>query len=292
MAAYERHQAGYYMNLRSLLDLNKIRNASAFFLLLMGVFFCGSLNCSGTQGGGREISYRETARSNYDKGMAALKDENFIEANKYFTFVKNKFPFSRYATMAELRLADTYYAEQKFLEAVDAYRLFIKFHPTHPEVTKGYAAYRICQAYVEQIPSDWFLVPPSYEKDQGATHDALRETTTFLQTYPRSPYFSQVQVLHRQLVRRLADHELYVARFYLDRDKPNGAILRMETLLKKYPDAGVDPEVMFILGQTYLKMKQREKAQNTFASLVKKYPNNLYSAKAKLYLKFMSGERE
>jgi len=252
----------------------------------------GTLVGCASSGTGGSVTYLDSAASNYEKGQAELKDENFPEATKYFTYVKNKFPFSRYATMAELRLADALFAQDKYLEAIDAYKQFLKFHPTHPEVLAGYVSYRICQGYVEQIPSDWFLVPPSHEKDQGATRDAMRELQSFVRTFPQSKYMDKVRDLYRRCIRKLADHELYVARFYLDRDKPRAAILRLETLLQKYPEAGVDPEVMLLLGQTYLKMEKRDKARETFASLIQKYPNDAYAAKAKLYLKFMGEQRE
>ena len=39
-------------------------------------------------------------------------------------------------------------------------------------VANGYAQFKIGNAYWKILPDDWFLVPPSYEKDQTATHDA------------------------------------------------------------------------------------------------------------------------
>jgi outer membrane protein assembly factor BamD len=263
---------------------------TAIALALALLAGASSAGCSVASSGGGSVSYRETARSNYDKGLAELKDENYPEAIKYLSYVKSKFPFSRYATLAELRIADAHFAQDKFLEAIDAYKLFMKFHPTHPEVTNGYVAYRIGEGFVQQIPSDWFLVPPSHEKDQGATRDALRELQGFLRLYPQSKYLDKVRALYRSCLRKLADHELYVARFYLENDKPRATILRLETLLSRYPDAGVDPEVMLLLGQTYLKLEQRQKARETFANLIRKYPTDAYSAKAKLYLRFL-GER-
>jgi outer membrane protein assembly factor BamD len=258
----------------------------ALFLLLPLAAGCKS------GGGTKGVSYQDTARANYEKGMAELSDDNFPEAIKYFTFVKSKFPFSAFAKMAELRLADTYFAQEKYVEAIDAYKLFIKFHPTHREATNGYASYRICKAYMEQIPSDWFLVPPAHEKDQGAVKDAMRELQAFLRTFKRSEHLPKVKKLYRKCIRKLADHELYVARFYLERDKPKATILRLETLLSRYPDAGVDPEVMLLLGQTYMKLDQKKKAVATFAKLLRKYPNDANSAKAKLYLRYLAGQRD
>lgn len=244
--------------------------------------------CAQTTAGGSPVSYGDSARVTYEKGMTELKDENHLEAVKYFAFVRNKFPFSRYATLAELRMADTFFAQEKYLESIDAYKMFIKFHPTHPQVVDGYAAYRVSQSYMKQIPGDWFLVPPSYEKDQSATREAVRELKIFLRSYPDSKYLPEVKKLHRAAVRKLTDHELYVARFYLERDQPKATILRLEGVLQKYPEAGVLPEVMLLLGQTYLKLEQRKKAVETFRALVDKHPKEPHAAKAKLYLDYLT----
>ena len=259
-------------------------------VFLVWVAFAGG-GCQ-TGGGTKAVSYQETARANYQKGMAELREDNHPEAIKYFTFVKTKYPFSRFATMAELRLADAYFAQDKYIEAIDAYRLFIKFHPTHPEVTQGYVSYRICKAYMEQIPGDWFLVPPGHEKDQGATKDAMRELRTFVRTFKKSKYLEKVKKLYRECIRKLAHHELYVARFYLERNKPKATILRLESLLRRYPDAGVDPAVMLLLGQTYMKLEQKKKAEATFSGLLRKYPGDANSAKARLYLKYLASQRD
>lgn len=263
-------------------------------LFVFGALASGLLQiaCSGTTASfsfTQTVTYQKTPKANYLLGMSELKDENFEEAGQYFTYVKNKFPFSVYATLSELRLADAYFGEEKYADAIDAYRQFQKFHPTHAEVVDGYVSYRICHAYVKQIPSDWFLVPPSHEKDQSATKDALRELQSFMQVFTKSPHLAEAKKLHRECIRFIADHELYVARFYLDREKPQATIFRLEGLLKQYPDAGLDPEVMLLLGKTYLSMKQHDKARQTFTRLASQYPDDPHGAKAKLYLDYMKG---
>ena len=46
--------------------------------------------------------------------------------------------------------------------------------PEHGVELQPTAAFKIGEAYHKQIPTDWFLAPPSYEKDQGPVLDALR----------------------------------------------------------------------------------------------------------------------
>ena len=82
--------------------------------------------------------------------MAELKDESYGEAKKYFQFVKQKFPFSKYAVMAELALADTQFAQGNYTEANESYKSFARLHPTHEKVEDGYVAFRICEGYFKR----------------------------------------------------------------------------------------------------------------------------------------------
>src|SRR5262245_11860920 len=127
------------------------------------------------------VTYQVTAKQNYEKGLKELKDENYPEALKYFTFLKQKFPFSKYAVLAELRVADTQFERGHYLEAIDQYKLFGRSHPTHEFVEDGYVGFKICESYYKQIPEDFFLLPPAFEKDQSATKDAVREIDAFLE---------------------------------------------------------------------------------------------------------------
>jgi outer membrane protein assembly factor BamD len=236
---------------------------------------------------GKNVQYQLTARQNYEKGLRELKDENFAEAIKYFTFVKTRFPFSRYATLAELKVADTHMARGRYIEAIDAYRQFMKFHPTHEMTENGYAAFKICESYYKQIPDEWFLSPPAYEKDQTATRDALKEYDGFLARYPDSKYVKEARKNRGVALRKLIDHELYVARFYLNRGKPYAAIGRLEGVIKDFPGAQREPETLLLLGQTYLKMEKPDKARAVFAKLAADHPDDYRAKKAQLYIQFI-----
>jgi outer membrane protein assembly factor BamD len=196
---------------------------------------------------GKSITYSLTAKQNYDKGLEELKDENYPEATRFFSFVKQKFPFSKYAVLAELALADTQFVRGAYQEAIDAYKTFARLHPTHEKVEDGYVAYKICECYTQDMPSDWFLVPPSYEKDQTAVRDAFRELSDFLDKYPDSKYVGDVKKLRRDVTSRLIEHEVYVARFYLDTGHSKAAILRLESALQRYPESGREAELLLYL---------------------------------------------
>jgi outer membrane protein assembly factor BamD len=243
--------------------------------------------CASSDDSGKPLTYSLTAKQNYDKGLGELKDENYTEAVRYFSFVKQKFPFSKYAVLAELALADTQFHRGNYQESIDAYKNFMRLHPTHEKVEDGYVAYRIAECYVKDMPDDWFLVPPAYEKDQSAVRDAYRELTDFLDKYPDSKYLPEAKKRWREVVARLLEHEVYVARFYLDRGHPKAAILRIEGALRRYPESGREAELLLVLGQTHLEMGNPKSARDTFERVVKEYGSAAQAKRAELYLEFI-----
>lgn len=221
--------------------------------LAVGLAATAACGGSAREGAGR-VEYSVSAKQNYDRGMKALEDDEWLDAVKYFSFVKARFPYSKYSVLADLRIADAAFGAGAYLEAIDSFQQFIKFHPTHEMVENGYAAFRIGESYYKMLPDDWFLVPPSYEKDQSATIDALRELSTFMRKYPRSAFRDRAEKMRRAAAHELAAHEWYVAKFYWGRGKPMATVLRLRTLLRKYPDVGYDEDALWLLGKAYVKV--------------------------------------
>jgi outer membrane protein assembly factor BamD len=240
-----------------------------------------------TSDDGKPINFSLTAQQNYEKGLADLKDENYAEALRYFTYVKQKFPFSKYAALAELAAADTEFERGSYQEAIDAYKSFLRLHPKHEKVAEGYVSFRIAEAHVKEMPDDWFLIPPSYEKDQSVVLDALRELNNLVDRFPNSKYLKPAGEYRRTVLRRLIDHEVFVARFYLDRGHPKGAILRIKEALRRYPDSGRDAELLLTLGETQLEMGQPATAKQTFLRITPENASTVEVKRAELFLEFI-----
>lgn len=235
----------------------------------------------GTKAGSGTVDYSVSAQKNYEKGLKELDDKDWIAASKYFAFIKSRFPYSKYAVLAELRLSDAQFGAEQYLEAIDSYRLFIKFHPTHEMVANGYVSWRIGEAYFKQLPGDFWLFPPSYEKDQSSTEDAGNELKSFLDKYPDSPYRDKAKEILKATGKRLADHEWYVARYYWDRGKPMGTVLRLRRLLERYRGVGYDVEALWLLGRAYVAVDMPERAKLSWQELVAKYPTSNRAGEAK-----------
>jgi outer membrane protein assembly factor BamD len=262
------------------------RTAHRIVLALALLSATGLAACASSEDG-KQVTYALSAKQNYDRGLEELKKENYVEAAHFFSYVKQKFPFSKYAGLAELALADTEFARGNYQEAIDSYKSFARLHPTHEKVEDGYVAFRIAECFVKEMPDDFFLLPPAYEKDQSSVRDALRELDSARGKYPDSPYAKPAQAYRREVLRRLIEHEVYVARFYLERGHPKAAILRIETALRRYPDSGQEGELMLALGETHLEMGNAARAKQVFERVRGEFGSSLQVKRAELFLDFI-----
>jgi outer membrane protein assembly factor BamD len=248
-------------------------SSNKFSIAALAIIFALAIAaaCGGGKGGG-PVEYSVSAQKNYDKGLKQLDAKDWVAASKYFGFIKSRFPYSKFAVLAELRLADAEFGAEQYLEAIDSYRLFIKFHPTHEMVANGYATFRIGEAYFRQLPGDFWMFPPSFEKDQSSTEDAANELKSYLDKYPDSPYRAKAKEILVKVGKRLADHEWYVARYYWDRGKPMATVLRLRRLLERYRGVGYDEEALWLLGRAYVAVAMPDRAKGAWKELVEKYP--------------------
>ena len=174
------------------------------------------------------------AEALYNEGLDALDDEDFLVATERFQTVKTKFVYTQFAALSELRLGDVQFKQGRYIEAVDLYRLFVQTRPNHIEIP--YAYWKIANAYYKQRPSDFALLPPSYERDRGPTLEALRALSVYLERYPEHGHVKEAKKYKQECRESIAAYELYVARFYRDQEKWVAAQGRYEKLYHTFKD--------------------------------------------------------
>jgi outer membrane protein assembly factor BamD len=229
-----------------------------------------------------EPKYGKTAEENFQWGEEEMKDKNYPEAIKFLEHVRNKFPYSKFAPLAELRLADARFENERFVEAADAYKSFVKLHPTHESV--DYAAFRIGLSHYRDAPGDFILFPASYEKDQAQLRTAIAHLDDFIKSYPESKYLPDAKRVQVEANDRLAEHEWYVADFYRKRKRWPGAAGRLEILVKDFPGSKFEGEALYQLADAYLHMNEKFRAQQTLQQLIVKHPDDPRRADAEKQL--------
>src|SRR5437868_2620243 len=127
---------------------------------VVGLIACGAIACTSEAKTQTALDYTDNARKDYQAALAAFEDKNWELANELLSEVKRKYAYSRYARLAELRLADANFQQEKFAEAISGYKEFVHDHPNDPEVS--YARYRVAKGEYESV-SQSIMLPPLEE---------------------------------------------------------------------------------------------------------------------------------
>ncbi len=244
--------------------------------------------CAGCKTGpDLSADYAQTARENYELALGEFSDKDWDESIQYADFVRIRFPFSRYAVEAELLISRAEFEQGNFITAQDGFRQFAKLHPTHEHVRNGWSSFMAAASAFMNAPTGFFLLPASEQRDQTPLREALQELEYYFDHYSGTRTEGYALKLRDEVKRRLLEHELYVARFYLDRERPEAAIGRLEAAHSTFPGIGLDAQVLFLLGITYLRMNEVELARSTFTELQTQHPKHHHGKQARIYLKYI-----
>lgn len=260
------------------------------------------------------LSYTADAKRAYDEAMTEYRAHNWLEAQTLFREVKRKYSYSRYARLAELRIADADFEQEKYAEALREYKAFVHDHRSETDEV-AYARAREAEAQYREI-GESFLLAASEERDQAATLAAHKELTDFLKDYPDAAESPRICGLLEDVTAKLVRHELYVASFYLRKGNFEAAVLRAQYAIRTYgteircpatrqrpktadadetpvldvPEArpenafGLIPDALMLLGETYLKMRRPSDARTAFLAVADRFPRSGLVVQARRYL--------
>jgi len=209
------------------------------------------------------------AFKNAEENMLA---EDFEKARKSYQEIQEKSPDKSYDAVLMLRVADTYFGEEKYSEAQVEYQNFLNYHPVNGDAV--YAQYQVGMCSFKEMDS--------IDRDPTPAKVLVTEMRKLLEKYPKSGYEEAARNYISIGTNWLADYELYVARFYHKKEAYKSAAARSEALLKKYPGSSAEREALYYGGLSYLERGERDKARAMFETLIQKYPDMKKTAEAQI----------
>lgn len=210
----------------------------ALLALVLGVVLLSGCAMFETQG-------EKSARDLAEEGMEAFKEGDYKASIDAFEKLKDWYPFSPYAILAELKLGDAYYFRQEYEDAIDAYASFESLHPKNEAIP--YVIYQIGRCYYDRIQS--------VDRDQTITAQALQTFERLVRSYPDSPYAKKAQSAIRVCRKNLAEHEFYIGTFYFKTGHLKAARERFKRVVSLYPDLGVHYEALQYLARCRRKVQ-------------------------------------
>lgn len=200
-----------------------------------------------------ERELRLEADQLYRKGHDSLVSGDYEAASQRFTEVISKYPFTDFATQAELEKIYAQYRSFQPDEAVTAADRFLREHPRHPNVdyiqyVKGLTDFERDNRLVDYLPID------SSKRDVLNARRAYDDFALLLQKYPTSRYAGDARKRMIYLRNRIAAHEVSVVRFYVKRGAWVAASKRAENIIFEFPGAPATADALLLLQQSYEKL--------------------------------------
>lgn len=191
---------------------------------------------------------RATPEGLYESGYSRYQDSDYKEAIESFQRLKEEYPLSKFAIMAELGIADSYFSKKEYAEAEMYYSDFMNLHPTNENLP--YVMYQLGMCHYKQMSG--------VDRDQTETLKAKKEFERLISRFPSSKFAFMSERKLRDCRKRLGEHEFYVGHFYFKIKKYKAALTRFETVAREYPDLGMDYKLSYFLHETKRLLEQEE----------------------------------
>lgn len=161
-------------------------------------------------------------------GMDAYENGRYDKALEKFQKLKDYYPFSKYAILAELKIADTHYKRMEYEDAIFAYENFEQLHPRNEAIP--YVIYQIGRCYYEQIDTP--------DRDQTSAQKALETFERLVKQFPQDQYSIRAAEHIKTAQKSLAGHAYIVGAFYYRTKHYKAALHRFMSIISDYPDVG------------------------------------------------------
>ncbi len=217
--------------------MNKYIRVHAFLICLVAALAlqgCAGVNKAENKKGQGFFGWFKSAVEPPKEDATSLASEaaeyyakgRYLLAGEVYQKIKDRYPFSPLATLAELRLADCKFHQDLFEEAIPLYVDFEKMHPTNESI--AYVIFQEGSCYYH------LMCPP--DRDQTSTRKMIETYQRLLARFPDSPYAYEARKRIQKGLNTLAMHEIVVARWYLRVKQYPQAKMRLQTVLDSYPD--------------------------------------------------------
>src|SRR3989304_2473904 len=147
------------------------------FALLLGSG-CSMVSLPSLPWSSQQVQSNPTAEALFAEGIDHFNNKRYSRAIDRLQRVKAEFPFSPQLTEAELKLAEAYYLNRQYPEAIAAFKEFQTLHPTNENIP--FAIYPLGLAHFDQFTST--------DRDQKMTEIARGYFETVVRNHPNSSY--------------------------------------------------------------------------------------------------------
>ena len=193
----------------------------------------------------------------YNKGLQELENGDVIYAAKMFNEAELLYPQSIWAPRAALMAAYSYYSHLYYNDAIIELERFLHRYKKHPR--RDYAYYLLALSHYNQIIDE--------KKDLNEIIRSEKYFNIIVKEYPNTEFAIDAEFKLDLINEILASKEMYIARYYIDRQKWVPAINRFKTVVEKYETTIYVEEALHRLVELHYRLGLIDEAKN-YATLL------------------------
>ena len=180
----------------------------------------------------------------YSEAMAELERGDVIYAGKKFSEAELLYPQSIWAPRAVLMSAYGYFSQGYYKDAINDLERFIFKYKNHPQT--DYAYYLLALCHYDQIIDE--------KKDFKEIIKAKKYFEIIINDFPDTDYASDSKYKLELIIEISASKEMYLARYYVEREKWIPAINRFKKVVNEYETTIYVEEALHRLVELHYKL--------------------------------------
>ena len=173
----------------------------------------------------------DTAQELAWDAMDSYENGNYATAIEKFQKLKDYYPFSKYAILAELKIADAHYQREAYEEAIFEYENFERLHPRNEAIP--YVIYQIGMCYYDQISTP--------DRDQTSARKALETFQRLMKQFPKDQYSRRSEEKISKCLKSIVVHTYGIGIFYYKTKHFKAALQRFNVDHFRLPGCRISP---------------------------------------------------
>ena len=187
----------------------------------------------------------------YNEGLKEFNRGDIFFAVKKFNEVELLYPQSIWAPRSALMAAYAFYSDLYFSDAIFELERFLNKYQNHPDTDYAYYLLAIC--HYNQIVDE--------KKDLGEIVNAQRYFNLLLKEFPETDFAEDAKFKLELIQEILASKEIYLANYYLSREKWIPAMNRYKKIVNQYDTTIFIEEALYRLVELNYKIGLEDEAK-------------------------------
>lgn len=220
-----------------------------------------------------DLGPQATEQAYYEKAQQALNKRQYHEATKNLQAITSYYPTGNYAEQAELDLIYSKFQQKDYPATIQLAERFIQLHPQFTRLDYVYYVRGVANMEQNYDSLIRYTSLKQAHRDTGYLKLAYHNFRDLIVRFPSSEYAVDAAQRMTFIGQELAESELNVARFNIERKAWLAALERAQWVLERYPQTPQIPEAIATIAYCYDKLGNTQAANQYIELLKANYPH-------------------